>query len=687
MAKINVSFNNKNYKIDESALSSASAALKSHLSTVMNGTDAIIKLGGATYSIDSTKLSAATNAFVADLGKISGTGSKVVVNGQEYNIGTDKIASAVADLKTVLGILESGGGEQPDDSNSIFPIQWNTMAVIGNASCSANGMTLVKVSDKVPSCDEMSSTSVSGIMNGERMELNCIEAIDFGTVVIADYGDFICMSASVAGEFSAFGVTIPETGFYALDLGSMTGMNIDMVLDATDAPSAPVAETITGTSVVLVAMDGCEYSIDGMNWQDSPVFTDLDVGTEYTFYARYKATGFEPASAFSKSVITTLSGPYFDVQNVTTTTITLYPVNDCEFSLDCVTWQTDTTFTGLNRDTDYVVYARYTSEEAGDTSIISSKELRTKEYIYFSVTPNNRVKVGYTGSDAEELVIPATFYDSEDNEWYEVATIDSYAFNGTSIKSVVLSDGVCRIEHNAFASCTNLTSIAIPASVTWINSTAFADCPSLTRFTVDANNKKYSSDVSGVLFDKDMKTLILAPQALSGSYMIPHGVETVSERSFFEGNLTEVIIPNSVKTLGVSAFASCYNLSSVTFGNSVEVIDYYAFYHCDKLEIVNLPDSVISIGAYAFKSQDSDSGVRNITIPASVTSIGAYAFKRINPSEGSIVFENPDGWWYADSAMATSGTAISATDLADETIAATYLAGTYANFYWFRGAK
>jgi hypothetical protein len=111
MAKINIPFDNTNYSVDESALSTASAALKSHMSTVMNGTGATINLDGTTYNIDSAKLSAATNAFISHLGTIAGNGYKVVVNGVEYSVGSDKVAGAVSELHTVLGGMHTDDGE------------------------------------------------------------------------------------------------------------------------------------------------------------------------------------------------------------------------------------------------------------------------------------------------------------------------------------------------------------------------------------------------------------------------------------------------------------------------------------------------------------------------------------------------------------------------------------------------
>lgn len=107
MAKINILFNGTDYAIDEANLESATAELKTHFSSVMNGSGATINFGGTAYSIDSTKLSNATNDFITHLGTIAGTGAKVVINGVEYGIDFNKIADAVTELETVLGGLNN----------------------------------------------------------------------------------------------------------------------------------------------------------------------------------------------------------------------------------------------------------------------------------------------------------------------------------------------------------------------------------------------------------------------------------------------------------------------------------------------------------------------------------------------------------------------------------------------------
>lgn len=120
MAKINIPFNNTNYSIDEASLSAATAALRTHLSSVMNGTGATINFGGTSYNVDSAKLTTATNDFVSHLGTIAGSGSKVVIGGVEYSIGSDKVASAISELETVLGGLVSGGSGSDDGGDMIL---------------------------------------------------------------------------------------------------------------------------------------------------------------------------------------------------------------------------------------------------------------------------------------------------------------------------------------------------------------------------------------------------------------------------------------------------------------------------------------------------------------------------------------------------------------------------------------
>ncbi len=185
-----------------------------------------------------------------------------------------------------------------------------------------------------------------------------------------------------------------------------------------------------------------------------------------------------------------------------------------------------------------------------------------------------------------------------------VTSIEEYAFSGcASLTSVTIANSVTSIGRSAFSGCTSLTNVTIPNSVTSIGRSgfsgctslasvtignsvasigeyAFTGCDSLSTITVDALNTFYSS-VEGVLFDQSLATLIQYPGGKGGIYTIP----------------------NSVTSIGRSAFSGCTSLTNVTIGNSVASIGEYAFYGCDSLTAVyfegNRPNAGSSALAYA----------------------------------------------------------------------------------------
>ncbi|MCC8111904.1 MAG: leucine-rich repeat domain-containing protein [Ruminococcus sp.] len=183
-----------------------------------------------------------------------------------------------------------------------------------------------------------------------------------------------------------------------------------------------------------------------------------------------------------------------------------------------------------------------------------------------------------------------------------------------------------------------MTSVVIPESVTSIGWEPFYGCYSLTAIIVDDNNSTYSS-IDGVLFDKNLETLISCPWGKEGEYAIPDSVTSIGKGAFYSCEyLTSVVIPDGVTNIGGMAFEYCYSLTDITIPDSVISIGSEAFECCYSLTDITIPNSVTSIGNGAFYYCTS---LTDITIPDSVISIGSEAFECCY-SLTSITFLNPD---------------------------------------------
>ena len=131
-------------------------------------------------------------------------------------------------------------------------------------------------------------------------------------------------------------------------------------------------------------------------------------------------------------------------------------------------------------------------------------------------------------------------------------------------------------------------------------------------------------DEWGVKYSKDGRKLLETPQELYRTYSIRKGTKVVCDRAFcLCSSLTEIVIPNSVTSIGDSAFYDCRSLSNIVIPNSVTSIGDSAFEDCCSLNDIIISDSVTSIGKGAFKWCKS---LAEIVIPNSVTSIGDSAF-------------------------------------------------------------
>ena len=193
-----------------------------------------------------------------------------------------------------------------------------------------------------------------------------------------------------------------------------------------------------------------------------------------------------------------------------------------------------------------------------------------------------------------------------------VTSIGSWAFAGcTGLKEVTLGNSVKRIYYYSI----NFESVVLRremcSSKCYID--IFSGCTSLSSINVNEENQNFKS-IDGVLFSKDGKTLLQFPTGKKETnYTIPNSVESIGS-SAFKGctGLTSVTIPDSVTKIDNYAFEGCTGLTSVTIGNGVKEIGEDAFRDCTGLTSITIPDGVTKIGSYVFSGCTN---LKEVTIP------------------------------------------------------------------------
>ena len=247
-----------------------------------------------------------------------------------------------------------------------------------------------------------------------------------------------------------------------------------------------------------------------------------------------------------------------------------------------------------------------------------------------------------------EIIIPSEYNAKP------VTSIGNYAFESrTSLTSVTIPDSVTRIGYRAFFCCTRLTSITIGSGVTSIVNEAFYCCTGLTSVTIPNS----VTDIASAAFERCTGLTIVNWNATgctsAGLYNNPifkdcsniatvnigANVTTIPSYAFYNcTGLTSITIPDSVTSIGDSAFSGCDKLQDIYITDiaawcNISGLNYLMGYGSSNKNLyinnvlatsIIIPNGVTAIPDYAFSGC---SGLTSITIPDGVKNIGESAFQ------------------------------------------------------------
>ena len=127
-------------------------------------------------------------------------------------------------------------------------------------------------------------------------------------------------------------------------------------------------------------------------------------------------------------------------------------------------------------------------------------------------------------------------------------------------------------------------------------------------------------------------TIMVQDESLSGNIIVPEYVSkdninykvTAATNGAFSGtDITGIVLPNTITSLGDQCFYYCHKLASIALPNGLTSLGDECFYGCSGLTSITLSNGITTLGSYCFYACYS---LTSITIPNNITTLGDGCF-------------------------------------------------------------
>ena len=207
--------------------------------------------------------------------------------------------------------------------------------------------------------------------------------------------------------------------------------------------------------------------------------------------------------------------------------------------------------------------------------------------------------------------------------------------NCTNITAFVFGDEVSQVPDYLCYGLSGLTSVTIPESVTQVGDMAFIGCTSLA--SVEWNVRQCDDYTVSPFWEcTALDRFVFGEMVEYIPAQLCNGLT----------NLSAVTIPESVTSIGNSAFSGCMGLTSITIPESVTVIGDAVFSGCSGVTTIIIPSGVTHIGDYAFWGMRLESVMSQATTPPEIWSntFDDYGMPLYVPAGSKVKYQTAKYW-------------------------------------------